>query len=80
MLYTGDIILSKIDGLTFDEYLLKNNITNQIYKDLRFSFEILFQNGIYNLDMNLKNIIYNEFTNKISFIDFDKLIDRKSVV
>lgn len=74
MFYTGDIILSKLDGLTFDQYLLKNNITNQIYKDLRFSFEILFQNGIYNLDMNLKNIIYNQLTNKISFIDFDKLI------
>jgi hypothetical protein len=24
--------------------------------------------------MNLRNIIYNELTNKISFIDFDKLI------
>lgn len=74
ILYTGDIVLSKIDGLTFDQYILKNELTNQIYDNLRFSFEILFQNGIYNFDMNLKNIIYNHFTNKISFIDFDKLV------
>lgn len=74
ILYTGDIVLSKIDGLTFDQYILNNELTNQIYNDLRFSFEILFQNGIYNIDMNLKNIIYNHFTNKISFIDFDKLV------
>ncbi len=74
ILYTGDIVLSKIDGLTFDQYILKNELTNQIYDNLRFSFDILFQNGIYNFDMNLKNIIYNHFTNKISFIDFDKLV------
>lgn len=74
ILYTGDIVLSKIDGLTFDQYILNNELTNQIYDDLRFSFEVLFQNGIYNIDMNLKNIIYNHFTNKISFIDFDKLV------
>ena len=78
LFYTGDIILSKIEGLTLDKYLLKNDISDEIYNDLRFSFETLFRNGIYNLDMNLKNIIYNESINKISFIDFDKLIIDRS--
>ena len=44
-----------------------------IEEQLGFCFGFLFDKGIYNFDMNLKNIIFNEETNKLSFIDFDKL-------
>ena len=74
ILYTGDIILSKIDGITLDKYIAANNIKSEFYSDLAFCFKILFDNGIFNIDMNLRNIIFNEETQKISFIDFDKLI------
>jgi hypothetical protein len=74
LFYTGDIILSKVDGITLDKYIAANNIKSKFYNDLAFCFKILFDNGIFNFDMNLKNIIFNEETQKISFIDFDKLI------
>ena len=51
-----------------------NNIKSKFYNDLAFCFKILFDNGIFNVDMNLSNIIFNIETQKISFIDFDKLI------
>ena len=70
--YKGDIILSKVLGKTLDEYLKENNRLN-IEQQLGFCLNFLFQKGIYNFDMNLKNIIFNEETNKLSFIDFDKL-------
>ena len=47
---------------------------SKFYNDLAFCFKILFDNGIFNVDMNLRNIIFNIETQKISFIDFDKLI------
>ena len=72
--YTGDIILSKIEGITLDKYISANNIKTKFYNDLAFCFKILFDNGIFNIDMNLKNIMFNTKTEKISFIDFDKLI------
>ena len=72
--YTGDIILSKIEGLTLDKYISGNNMDSKFYSDLSFCFKTLFENGIFNIDMNLKNIIFNTKTQKISFIDFDKLI------
>ena len=72
--YTGDIILSKIEGITLDEYISDNNIDSKFYSDLSFCFKTLFENGIFNIDMNLKNIMFNAKTEKISFIDFDKLI------
>jgi hypothetical protein len=74
LLYSGDIILSKIEGITLDKYISTNNINSKFYNDLSFCFKILFDNGIFNTDMNLRNIIYNIDTQKISFIDFDKLI------
>ena len=72
--YTGDIILSKIEGITLDKYISNNNIDSKFYSDLSFCFKTLFENGIFNIDMNLKNIMFNTKTEKISFIDFDKLI------
>ena len=72
--YTGDIILSKIEGITLDKYISDNNIDSKFYSDLSFCFKTLFENGIFNIDMNLKNIMFNTKTEKISFIDFDKLI------
>ncbi len=74
ILYKGDIILSKIDGMTLDKYLALGEHNLEFYSNLGKCFKSLFDNGIYNLDMNIKNIIYNPSTNKISFIDFDKLI------
>ena len=74
LFYSGDIILSKIEGITLDKYIATNNINSKFYNDLAFCFKILFDNGIFNLDMNLRNIIFNIETQKISFIDFDKLI------
>ena len=74
LFYTGDIILSKIEGITLDKYIATNNIKSKFYNDLAFCFKILFDNGIFNIDMNLRNIIFNIETQKISFIDFDKLI------
>tara|TARA_Y100000992_G_scaffold302176_1_gene275340 strand:- start:487 stop:1203 length:717 start_codon:yes stop_codon:yes gene_type:complete len=74
LFYSGDIILSKIEGVTLEKYISANNINSKFYDDLAFCFKILFDNGIFNIDMNLKNIIFNEETQKISFIDFDKLI------
>ena len=72
--YTGDIILSKIEGITLDKYISNNNMNSKFYSDLSFCFKTLFENGVFNFDMNLKNIIFNTKTQKISFIDFDKLI------
>jgi hypothetical protein len=74
IVYTGDIILSKIEGITLDKYISDNNMDSKFYSDLSFCFKTLFENGIFNIDMNLKNIIFNAKTQKISFIDFDKLI------
>ena len=74
LFYTGDIILSKVEGITLDKYISTNNIKSKFYNDLAFCFKILFDNGIFNIDMNLRNIIFNVETEKISFIDFDKLI------
>ena len=45
------------------------NIEEEIGRCFRF----LFDNGIYNFDMNLTNIIYNPESDKLSFIDFDKV-------
>ena len=43
-------------------------------------FRFLFDNGIYNFDMNLGNIIYNPVSDKLSFIDFDKVtIDPRKI-
>ena len=72
--YSGDIVLSKIEGMTLDNYLISDINDFNFYNDLGKCFKVLFDNGIYNLDMNIKNIIYNQSTKKISFIDFDKLI------
>ncbi len=72
--YSGDIILTKIEGVTLDQYISDNNIGPKFYSDLAFCFKTLFDIGIFNTDMNLKNIIFNSETQKISFIDFDKLI------
>ena len=72
--YTGDIILSKIEGITLDKYISDNNMNSKFYSNLSFCFKTLFENGIFNFDMNLKNIIFNTKTQKIAFIDFDKLI------
>jgi len=72
--YKGDIVLSKIEGMTLDKYLASNINDFNFYDDLGKCFKTLFDNGIYNLDMNIKNIIYNNLNKKITFIDFDKLI------
>ena len=72
--YKGDIVLSKIEGMTLDNYLVSSINDFNFYNDLGKCFKTLFDNGIYNIDMNIKNIIYNFSNKKISFIDFDKLI------
>ena len=72
--YSGDIILTKIKGATLENYISENSIGSKFYNDLAFCFKTLFDNGIFNIDMNLRNIIFNKDTEKISFIDFDKLI------
>ena len=72
--YKGDIVLSKIEGMTLDNYLKSELNDLNFYIDLGRCFKILFDNGIYNIDMNIKNIIYNNNNKKITFIDFDKLI------
>lgn len=72
--YKGDIVLSKIEGMTLDNYLVSSINDFNFYNDLGKCFKTLFDNGIYNIDMNIKNIIYNPSNKKISFIDFDKLI------
>lgn len=69
--YSGNIILTKMDGITLDQALIDND--QDLWDDLAFCFKILFRNGIFNLDMNLKNILVNNSLGKISFIDFDKL-------
>ncbi len=71
--YKGDIILSKINGETLD-LILKKNERFYLEEQLGLCFKFLFTNGIYNFDMNLKNIIFNYELNKISFIDFDKVM------
>ena len=71
--YKGDIVLSKISGETLD-LILKKKERFYLEEQLGLCFKFLFNNGIYNFDMNLKNIIFNYETNKISFIDFDKVM------
>ena len=44
-----------------------------IEEEIGLCFRFLFNNGIYNFDMNLTNIIYNQESDKLSFIDFDKV-------
>ena len=73
LFYKGDIILSKISGETLDKTLMKRLKFN-IEEEIGLCFRFLFNNGIYNFDMNLTNIIYNRETDKLSFIDFDKVI------
>ena len=73
LFYKGDIILSKISGETLDKTLMKRLKFN-IEEEIGLCFRFLFNNGIYNFDMNLTNIIYNRETDKFSFIDFDKVI------
>ena len=72
LFYKGDIILSKISGDTLDKTLMKRLKLN-IEEEIGLCFRFLFNNGIYNYDMNLKNIIYNLESDKLSFIDFDKV-------
>ena len=71
--YKGDIILSKIYGTTLDVYLQIRNMDNSFEMELAHCFGFMFSNGIYNFDMNLKNIIYNTDSKKLAFIDFDKV-------
>ena len=71
--YSGDIILSKVNGETLD-LILKKKEKFYLEEQLGLCFKFLFNNGIYNFDMNLKNIIFNYESNKISFIDFDKVM------
>ena len=73
LFYKGDIILSKLSGETLDKTLMKRLKFN-IEEEIGLCFRFLFDNGIYNFDMNLTNIIYNQETDKFSFIDFDKVI------
>ena len=73
LFYKGDIILSKISGETLDKTLTKR-IKFNIEEEIGLCFRFLFDNGIYNFDMNLRNIIYNQETDKFAFIDFDKVI------
>ena len=74
--YKGDIILSKINGMTLDAYLQTRNMNKSFEMEIAHCFGFMFSNGIYNFDMNLKNIIYNTDSQKLAFIDFDKaLID-----
>ena len=72
LFYKGDIILSKISGDTLDKTLMKRHKMN-IEEEIGLCFRFLFKNGIYNFDMNLTNIIYNQESDKLSFIDFDKV-------
>ena len=72
--YKGDIILSKINGITLDLYLQIRNMDNSFEMELARCFGFMFSNGIYNFDMNLKNIIYNTDSKKLAFIDFDKVL------
>ena len=76
--YKGDIILSKIPGETLD-LILKRKEKSNLEEQLGLCFRFLFDNGVYNFDMNLKNIIFNYETHKISFIDFDKVIINTSM-
>ena len=71
--YRGDIILSKINGETLD-LILKKKERFYLEQQLGLCFKFLFNNGFYNFDMNVKNIIFNYESNKISFIDFDKVM------
>ena len=73
LFYKGDIILSKISGETLDKTLM-SRLKFNIEEEIGLCFRFLFNNGIYNFDMNLTNIIYNRETDKFSFIDFDKVI------
>ena len=73
LFYTGDIILSKISGETLDK-VLKNRLKLNIEEEIGMCFRFLFNNGVYNFDMNLTNILYNQETDKLSFIDFDKVV------
>ena len=70
--YKGDIILSRISGETLDKTLMKSLKLNVEY-EIGLCFRFLFNHGIYNFDMNLTNIIYNQESDKFSFIDFDKV-------
>ena len=72
LFYKGDIILSKITGETLDKTLMKRLKIN-IEEEVGLCFRFLFDNGVYNFDMNLTNIIYNPESDKLSFIDFDKV-------
>ena len=79
LFYKGDIILSKISGETLDKTLIKRLKLN-IEEEMGLCFRFLFDNGIYNFDMNLGNIIYNPVSDKLSFIDFDKVtIDPRKI-
>ena len=71
--YSGDIVLSKIKGDTIDKVLNEGYCDEEFVNSLALCFKFLFKNGIYNSDMNLKNILFNKTTGKFSFIDFDKL-------
>ena len=79
LFYKGDIILSKISGETLDKTLMKRLKLN-IEEEIGLCFKFLFNNGVYNFDMNLRNIIYNPVSDKLSFIDFDKVtIDSRKI-
>ena len=79
LFYKGDIILSKVSGETLDKTLVKRLKLN-IEEEIGLCFRFLFNNGIYNFDMNLGNIIYNPVSDKLSFIDFDKVtIDSRKI-
>ena len=71
--YSGDIVLSKIKGETIDKVLNEDYCDDEFVSSLALCFQFLFSNGVYNSDMNLKNILFNKTTGKFSFIDFDKL-------
>ena len=73
LFYNGDIVLSKIKGETIDKVLNEGYGDEEFLSSLALCFQFLFSNGVYNSDMNLKNILFNKTTGKFSFIDFDKL-------
>lgn len=73
LFYSGDIVLSKIKGDTIDKVLHEDYCDGEFVSNLALCFQFLFGNGVYNSDMNLKNILFNKATGKFSFIDFDKL-------
>jgi len=77
--YKGDIVLSKIEGITLKNYLTQKSFDYNFYNDLGKCFKVLFDNGIYNTDMNIQNILYNDSNKKITFIDFDKIIINPSI-